>query len=135
MKVVNGQSQFKQLLDSKLFASKGFLIDSLLNFLKCESKHLPCQQLSQRRPEDAEVFSSIHVKHPRVGYGTRNRSVILIDHFHNIDYIEERMIIEDSINPVWERKNLKLEGNLRPKCTFSYLMGFSKMVGRIKAVL
>lgn len=135
MKVINGQLKFKELVENNLNNDKELLITSLLNFLKCESKHLPCSELSRRRPQDMEVFSSINVRYPEAHYGTRNRSVILIDHFHNVDYIEERMVNEDPVNAIWKRKDLKISGNVVPGGIFQYMLGFSRIFGRLKAVL
>lgn len=80
-------------------------MNSLMDFLKSTTKHLPCTELSKRRPLDAKIFSSIHVDYPQVQYGTRNRSIILIDHDNHVDYVEERLL-DDSTN--WERKWLQI---------------------------
>lgn len=106
-----------------------------MNLLKCDSKHYPCTELIKRRPNDAEVYSSIHVKHPCIPYGSRNRSVILVDYTHNIDYIEERMINEDPNHSFWERKDFRILGNVKRKGILHFLVGFNKVMGRLKAVL
>lgn len=135
MKVIKGIEDFKKIVQNSSHDEKCTLINSFMNLLKCDLKHFPCTELFKRQPNDAEVYSSIHVKHPYMPYGSRNRSVILVDHFHNIDYIEERMINKDSINSVWDRKDFRILGNVKPKRIFHFLLGFSKVVGRLKTVL
>jgi uncharacterized protein with NRDE domain len=135
LKVTKGIEDFKKIVQNSSQIQKPTLINSFLNLLKCDSKHYPCTELMKRRPNDAEVYSSIHVKHPSKLYGSRTRSVILVDHYHNIDYIEERMINEDPTDSAWDRKDFRILGKVKPKRIFKYLVGFSKVMGRLKAML
>lgn len=90
-----------------------------MNFLKSSTKHRPCPELSKRRPLDEEIFSSIHVDYASAQYGSRNRSVILVDHDDNVDYVEERMISE---NDKWERKWLKMGNKLTAGSKFKSML-------------
>ncbi|KAG5666430.1 hypothetical protein PVAND_014458 [Polypedilum vanderplanki] len=132
-KATIGTQKFKELLQSHENSEKSIFIDSLLNFLKCEEKHLPCQELARRRPDDAHIFSSIHVKHTFAQYGTRNRSIVLVDHHHNVDFIEERMVNENPENPIWDRQVFKIAGR-NPK-VLEYLISKARILNILKAML
>lgn len=77
-----------------------------MKILKDQRKHFPDAELTARRNETAEIFSSIHVEMPE-GYGTRTRTIILVDEAGNVDYIEETMT---SLDPhgEWIRTHLKI---------------------------
>lgn len=106
-KVEAGTSHFQKLLESHKDKSKEDLIEASLNLLKDKTKYFPDPELFSRQPEFAEHFSSIHFSLPNHGYGTRTRTVILVDENDNIDYIEETMTSEDP-NGEWERTHLKI---------------------------
>lgn len=106
-KVEAGTDEFKDVLESHKNCSKDELISALMNVLKSETKHLPDEELFLRRSESAIHFSSIFVLVPDVGYGTRTRTIILVDEDCNIDYIEETMTTEDP-NGEWETTHLKI---------------------------
>lgn len=112
-KVTTGTQQFRRIVESHLACNKENLVNSLMNFLKSSTKHLPCAELTKRRPLDDEIFSSIHVDYSIANYGSRNRSVILVDHNDNVDYVEERMMCENSSSDKWERLWLKIGKNLK----------------------
>lgn len=111
-KVEAGTEEFKEILESHKECSKAELIESLLSVLKDKTKYFPDEELTSRKQEQAEAFSSIHVDLSVVGYGTRTRTVILVDDDNNIDYIEETMTSEDP-NGHWERTHLKIPKNSR----------------------
>jgi len=109
-KVVSGTSNFQELLENQKNSSKDELIEASLNLLKNNTKYFPDAELTSRQKEAAEDFSSINVKIPGHGYGTRTRTVILVDDQDNIDYIEETMASEDPKGE-WERTHLKIPKN------------------------
>ena len=109
-KVEAGTSSFKDLLDRHKYISKDDLIEASLSLLNDTTKHFPDEELTKRRQDTAELFSSIHVDLSSHGYGTRTRTVILVDNEDNIDYIEETMTTEDP-NGEWERTHLRIPEN------------------------
>lgn len=106
-KVETGTEDFKNVLESHKNNSKEELVSALMNVLNSGTKHLPDEELFLRRSDSAIHFSSIFVKIPDVGYGTRTRTVILVDDDSNIDYIEETMISEDPESD-WETTHLTI---------------------------
>ena len=106
-KVEAGTAEFQQVLDSHKHSSKENLIEELMKILKNKVKHFPDAELLMRRQETAERFSSIHVEMPEEGYGTRTRTIILVDESGNVDYIEETM---KSLDPdgEWEKTHLTI---------------------------
>lgn len=106
-KVEAGTEEFKEILENHKECSREELINSLLSVLKNKTKHFPDDELTSRKHDDAEALSSIHVDLSAFGYGTRTRTVILVDNDNNIDYVEETMTTEDP-NGAWERTHLKL---------------------------
>lgn len=106
-KVEAGLKIFGDLLEDHRNSSKEDLIEASMNLLKDSTKYFPDAELTLRRQETAEPFSSIYVDLPSHGYGTRTRTVILVDDQNNIDYIEETMTTEDPKGE-WERTHLKI---------------------------
>lgn len=70
-------------------SSKEKLIEALMNVLKSDKIYFPDAELTAR--EKSEKFASIHVELREEGYGTRTRTVILVDEENNVDYVEETM--------------------------------------------
>lgn len=115
-KVVAGKEKFHKVVQDYETANKEVLIDELMNLLKCNEKHYPDEELLKRRGNDAESFSSIHVTAEL--YGSRTRTVILVDKFNNIDYIEETIVnYDDPNNPTWERTRFIVEENSVIQCS------------------
>lgn len=106
-KVEAGTEQFRNLLSCHKDSTKDELIEALMELLKSTTKHFPDAELSTRRNETAEAFSSIYVDLREEGYGTRTRTVILIDNKNNVDYIEETMKTENP-NGEWEKTHLNI---------------------------
>lgn len=106
-KVKAGIVEFKEILEGHKDSSKEELIEALVTVLKDGTKYFPDDELTARKLEAAEAFSSIHVDLSNVGYGTRTRTIILVDCDNNIDYVEETMT---SVDPKgdWERTHLKI---------------------------
>ena len=106
-KVDEGIKQFKEVLDAHAHSTKEELLENLTNILKNKEKFMPDLELTSRRKETAEHFSSIHVVLPDEGYGTRTRTIILVDETGNIDYVEETMTSEDP-DGKWATTHLKI---------------------------
>ena len=83
-----------------------------MTFLQSDKKCWPDEELLERRGEFAEALSSICVNAPDVGYGSRTRTVILVDEFNNVDYYEETL---DSSNGEWLKTHLKLKQKATPE--------------------
>lgn len=108
-KVEAGIEEFRNVLKSH--SDKDGLIESLMNMLKDDRKYFPDAELTSRRQDEAEPFSSIHVVIPNAGYGTRTRTVILVDFDNKVDYVEETMTSEDPNGP-WQRTHLNITSHL-----------------------
>jgi uncharacterized protein with NRDE domain len=106
-KVEVGVELFKNLINEHQNSSKDELIKSLKLFLSNNERHFPDDELSKRKPEEPERYSSIHIELKEHLYGTRTRTIILVDENNNIDYIEETMV---DANPdgEWTETRLKL---------------------------
>lgn len=103
-KVEEGTEIFKQIIEKHSGDNKDDFIDHLMTMLKCERRYLPDEELQRRRQESAPYFSSIHVRITEVHYGSRTRTIILVDD-KGIDYIEETMTSIDPDGP-WERTHI-----------------------------
>lgn len=106
-KVDEGIVQFKKVLEDHKDSPKEQLIEALSTILKNEKKFFPDKELAMRRNQSAEFFSSIFVTIPYVSYGTRTRTIILVDNEGNIDYQEETMTTNDP-NGEWETTKLNI---------------------------
>lgn len=106
-KVEEGTEIFKEIIEKHSGEGKESFVEHLLTMLKCEKRYLPDEELQMRRQESAPYFSSIHVRITEVHYGSRTRTIILVDNDDNIDYIEETMTSFDPDGP-WERTHIKL---------------------------
>jgi uncharacterized protein with NRDE domain len=109
-KVVSGRETFSELIKEYKNDDSESIVDALIGLLKSEEKHYPDDELLRRRGHDAEDFSSIHVRVNQL-YGTRTRTIILVDQDDNIDYIEDTMINQDPSNPTWEITRLKINSD------------------------
>lgn len=106
-KVIAGQERFYTVINDYKDEKKEVLVEKLMDLLKWDEKHFPDDELTRRRGgDDAEHFSSLHVKCGK--YGTRTRTIILIDYLNNVDYIEETMANENPENPIWEISKLNI---------------------------
>lgn len=109
-KVEAGKEKFRKIIQDYGNKNKDVLIDELMNLLQCKERYYPDEELVRRRGQDAELFSSIHVRGHDL-YGSRTRSVILVDKFNNLDYVEETIANDDPKNPIWERTRYIIEDN------------------------
>lgn len=109
-KVIAGREKFSTVIQEHKNDNSESMIDALIDLLKSEEKHYPDEELLRRRGADAEDFSSIHVRVNQL-YGTRTRSLILIDKNDNIEYIEDTMVNQDPSNPLWEMTRLKINSD------------------------
>ncbi|XP_055540875.1 transport and Golgi organization protein 2 [Wyeomyia smithii] len=106
-KVKNGRKRFADIVDQRLNVSaKDSLVEELLQLLRSNEKFFPDPELSRRMINFAEKLSSINVYFPESGYGSRTRTIILIDHNNRMEFIEETM---SSTNPdgEWERTHIE----------------------------
>lgn len=106
-KVEEGTEIFKKIVEKHSADCKDDFIEHLLTMLKCDQRYLPDDELQMRRQESAPFFSSIHVRITEVHYGSRTRTIILVDNNDNIDYLEETMTTMDPDGP-WERTHITL---------------------------
>ncbi|CAG9801801.1 unnamed protein product [Chironomus riparius] len=116
-KVVAGEKKFHEIIQDYEAKNKDLFIDQLMNLLKWSQKHYPDDELLRRRGKEAEFFSSIHVSGHDL-YGSRTRTIILVDKFDNIDYIEETITnFDDPDNPIWERTRFLIEDDSVIQCS------------------
>jgi uncharacterized protein with NRDE domain len=106
-KVDAGTEEFRRVLEGNKDSSKDQLVEELTKILKSKVSHFPDEELTTRRQETAELFSSIHVEIPNDFYGTRTRTIILVDEANNVDYIEETMTSLDP-NGEWAKTHLTI---------------------------
>lgn len=69
-KVIAGQKLFENIVKDST-QSKDELVESLMDLLCKREKHWPDDELHRRAPHWAESLSSIHVRIPDEGYGSR----------------------------------------------------------------
>lgn len=106
-KVIVGREKFATVIRDHRDEDSESMIAALMELLKSDEKHYPDEELLRRRVHDAEDFSSIHVRVNQL-YGTRTRTIILVDQEDNVEYIEETMVNQDPENSVWETTRLKV---------------------------
>lgn len=106
-KAVAGREKFLEVINEHKDEDSESMINALIELLKSEEKHYPDEELLKRRGDNAFFLSSIHVAGNQF-YGTRTRTIILIDKDDNIEYIEDTMTNEDPSNPSWEMTRLKI---------------------------
>ncbi|XP_055634870.1 transport and Golgi organization protein 2 [Toxorhynchites rutilus septentrionalis] len=108
-KVKNGRQRFGAIVDKRSnVASRDSLVENLFNMLRSNEKYFPDEELSRRTPAQAEHLASINVRIPEAGYGTRTRTVILVDHENRMEFIEETMASSDP-DGEWKRTELQRE--------------------------
>ncbi|XP_031626638.1 transport and Golgi organization protein 2 [Contarinia nasturtii] len=106
-KVKAGREKFREIINREN-QSKDDLVNSLKNFLCDREKHWPDEVLNRRVSKWADKLSSICVRHDGANYGTRTRTIILIDGNNKVDFYEETMT---STNPddAWTRTHIQTE--------------------------
>lgn len=107
LKVNHGKELFATTIAKN--QNKKDLVSGLMNVLKDDLKFPNDSELKKRvsREDFRDSFSSIYVNIPSINYGSRTRTVILIDFDNKIDYYEETLL-EDNIS--W--KSSHIEGRL-----------------------
>lgn len=106
-KVKHGRKRFADIVDKhlKMTAKKDLVVD-LLGLLSSDEKYLPDKELSRRAPTCAEKLASINVYFPESGYGSRTRTIILVDHNNQMEFIEETMASADPDGD-WKRTEIR----------------------------
>ncbi|CAK1541753.1 unnamed protein product [Leptosia nina] len=109
-KVSAGKERMAKLCEEyKTVEDKPKLIDSLIQLLKSDERHLPDPILEKRRPKDYHWFSSIYVCVPPVRYGTRTHTLMLVTKKGQVNLIEVTMQTPiDLSNPVWKKSSYQL---------------------------
>lgn len=108
-KVCRGKEQFAEIVAKRNvpFADTDAFVDDLMELLKSDVRHYPDPELTRRAGQHAEFLSSINVRMPNGSYGSRTRTVILIDHQNNMEFIEETLIGTDPLNGEWQRSRME----------------------------
>lgn len=105
-KVKNGTIKFDRVIEEQSNGDdKVKLVESLMTLLKCNEKYWPDEELKRRAPKWGEHLSRICVKMPEAGYGSRTRTVILIDFDNKMDFYEETMLTHDPEGD-WKRSHI-----------------------------
>ncbi|KAF5294365.1 hypothetical protein FQR65_LT10818 [Abscondita terminalis] len=108
-KVLNGKSQFEEIIKSYGTASKEELVERLTGFLKNEKRFLPDVELQRRSPM-YEHLSSIFVKIPEYKYGTRAHSIVLVSYDWSLHFVE--IALEQPIdvnNFIWRTSQFTID--------------------------
>ncbi|XP_050101288.1 transport and Golgi organization protein 2 [Anopheles aquasalis] len=102
-KVCRGRERFEEIVTKRNvpFADKDAFVDDLLDLLKSDVRHYPDPELTRRAGQHAEYLSSVNVRVPGGSYGSRTRTIILIDHQNRMEFIEETMVNSDPESPDW----------------------------------
>lgn len=104
-KVIYGQEIFGNIINEHQ-NDKSELVKCCMNLLKDSKKCWPDSELETRAPTWGEDLSSVCVKILKAGYGSRTRSVILVDWENKMDYFEETMMSEDP-NGEWKMTHIQ----------------------------
>lgn len=88
-KVEHGKALFKEIVQNS--PTKEELVSNLINLLKDSTKFDDDQELKRRigHYPDYTQYSSIYVDVPAIKYGSRTKTVILIDKDNHMDFFEE----------------------------------------------
>uniref|UniRef100_A0A182P6N0 Transport and Golgi organization protein 2 n=1 Tax=Anopheles epiroticus TaxID=199890 RepID=A0A182P6N0_9DIPT len=110
-KVCRGREQFEEIVTrcNVPFADKDALVHELMGLLKNDVRHFPDPELTRRAGQHAEYLSSINVRMPNGSYGSRTRTVILIDHNNQMEFIEETLIGTDPQAGEWITTRIERE--------------------------
>uniref|UniRef100_A0A182Q2I1 Transport and Golgi organization protein 2 n=1 Tax=Anopheles farauti TaxID=69004 RepID=A0A182Q2I1_9DIPT len=108
-KVCRGREQFAEVVRRRNvpFTDKDALVDELMQLLKSDVRHFPDPELTRRAGQHAEFLSSINVRIPNGSYGSRTRTVILVDHENHMEFIEETLIGTDPFAGEWNRTRME----------------------------
>ncbi|XP_054166636.1 transport and Golgi organization protein 2 homolog [Oppia nitens] len=93
-KVENGRQKFEQIVNKyKKITEKKELVESLFDFLSDTTRYeLDEQMSSQGNDKPIETLKSMNALNVMIsGYGSRTRSVILVDNQLNVEFIEKTM--------------------------------------------
>uniref|UniRef100_A0A8D8JRD1 Transport and Golgi organization protein 2 n=1 Tax=Culex pipiens TaxID=7175 RepID=A0A8D8JRD1_CULPI len=109
-KVRHGRKRFGDIVDKQLKVTtdcdRDALVEELFGLLKSKEKYFPDKELSRRAPAQAEKLASINVRFPEAGYGSRTRTVILVDHQNRMEFVEETMVSTDPEGE-WKRTHIQ----------------------------
>ncbi|XP_052891696.1 transport and Golgi organization protein 2 [Anopheles moucheti] len=110
-KVCQGRDQFAEIVTRRNvpFADKDAFVDELMGLLKNDVRHFPDAELTRRAGQHAEFLSSINVRMPNGSYGSRTRTVILIDQSNHMEFIEETLVGTDPLTGEWLTTRIERE--------------------------
>lgn len=108
-KVCRGREQFAEIVTKRNvpFGDQNAFVDDLMELLKSDVRHFPDPELSRRAGQHAEYLSSINVRMPNGSYGSRTRTVILIDYQNQMEFVEQTLIGTDPQNGHWETTRIE----------------------------
>lgn len=102
-KVAHGKEMFSKCVAES--STKKQLVDNLMILLSEDTKFEDDEELKRRVGSNKiwPQFSSIYVHIPEINYGSRTKTVILIDHKNQLDFYE------DSIQPdnTWTQTHIE----------------------------
>lgn len=102
-KVAHGKEMFSKCVAES--STKKQLVDNLMILLSEDTKFEDDEELKRRVGSNKiwPQFSSIYVQIPEINYGSRTKTVILIDHKNQLDFYE------DSIQPdnTWTQTHIE----------------------------
>lgn len=96
---------FEDVVSNSESQTKDELVQNLLRLLCNREKNWPDDELQRRAPNWCESLSSICVKMPHDGYGSRTRTIVLVDANDEVDFYEETMATTDP-DGEWTRTHI-----------------------------
>ncbi|XP_055307930.1 transport and Golgi organization protein 2 [Sitodiplosis mosellana] len=106
-KVIGGREKFRAIV-KRQNQSKEELVKSLNELLSDREKHWPDDELHRRAPNWSEHLCSICARVPAAEYGSRTRTIILVDGNNKVDFYEETMATTDP-DGEWIRTHIQTE--------------------------
>ncbi|KAH8395182.1 hypothetical protein KR222_000520 [Zaprionus bogoriensis] len=91
-KVRYGQQHFEQIVKTHGQSDVNALRVELLQLLKNKRKFWPDAELNRRAPSWGEDLSALNVHVDKHGYGSRTHTLIIVDAFNKLHFIEETMV-------------------------------------------
>lgn len=105
-KVAHGKRLFTKIIQEQQHSEeKDQLVSSLMTLLSEDTQFPDDQELKRRVGHDKRwpQFSSIYVTRPDIAYGSRTKTVILIDNHGKMDFYEESITSDGT----WTRAHLE----------------------------
>lgn len=101
-KVDHGKELFTQVVNKS--QAKEELVSDLMNLLSNRTQFPDDEELKRRVYGYEAEYSPVFVSIPEVGYGSRTKTVILVDNNNKMDFYEETL---EQDNSTWSRTHIE----------------------------